>query len=507
MTLVDPDAALKASLHLSRADLLQIDADPTLYLLLELPVPALPDPFVVHLRGPGGDLVVPSEAEVLRGTSTSSQTAIALAVSRTSSAAEVVSIEFPGLRYSTAKTLSARPIGPYALGATAVEDNTAVRIEIDDPLSRRIFAGGLTVDRSFDGLISPDCGRPLPDDPRWVRLGASHGRLPADFSSTRSEVCAFARPSQPAGEPLVAEHAVPARATLDIFDHTYVPPVEVAPVIYQLFFDLEIPTEARCAAAKELVHSAVEGAAQASVAKLDAPPPVIELDPVDIALKDGVACRQDNERRFDADGLATTAAQHLEELLGPQPRAMVVLVYVSNLDLVLPASLVNSFNALRLALSARLGTRVLIFAIAPMSAGGSLGPELNLGYGAADEPSFRSGIADRLLPLWPLRTMLHTNQTDVPLIAAEDRGKYPYFRVCQSSKQIAPNARLEHAVLVPSDGIPSYRVALPQQVLVPSSTFEVESVSVRWAGCRSFCDHPGPLDAGDRSWIETGSCR
>ena len=57
---------------------------------------------------------------------------------------------------------------------------------------------------------------------------------------------------------------------------------------------------------------------------------------------------------------------------------------------------------------------------------------------------------------------------------------------------------------VPQAGVPSYRVGLPDEVLVAASELLVPSVSVRWVGCRAFCDHPGPRGTGE--WIEQGGC-
>jgi hypothetical protein len=94
---------------------------------------------------------------------------------------------------------------------------------------------------------------------------------------------------------------VPARAQLEVYEHQYVPPVEVAPVAFALIFDLEIPVEARCGEAKELVRAALIDAARTSIEREDPRPEIVELPSVEVAVKDGVPCRQENERHFDAN--------------------------------------------------------------------------------------------------------------------------------------------------------------------------------------------------------------
>jgi hypothetical protein len=93
----------------------------------------------------------------------------------------------------------------------------------------------------------------------------------------------------------------------------------------------------------------------------------------------------------------------------------------------------------------------------------------------------------------------------VPLIDAAAQGRFQYYQVCSSSHEIEPlSERRVGSVLVPQAGVPAYRVGLPDEVLVSSSELLVPSVSVRWVGCRDFCDHPGPR--GVPEWIDEGGC-
>jgi len=502
---IDPDAQLKSTLRMTRSDLINIDHDPSRYLVLELPRAQVPAPFGLAMRGPGGLTAVPAEAELLRSVASSSATALAFIAPSTSTAARSLLLSFPALHHTTEHALSALRVGPYSLRAQSSGTNDAVEIEIGDPLSRRLFQTGARADRSFDAIVLP-CGQaPGGEDARWVRLGGTRGRLPATFASGTPELCVHIRPSQPAGGPAVAAQMVPARAQLEVYEHQYVPPVEVAPVAFALIFDLEIPVEARCGEAKELVRAALIDAARTSIEREDPRPEIVELPSVEVAVKDGVPCRQENERHFDANEYATQLISALFDRVGAGRRARILLVYVSNLDLPLPSGLANDIFRLRGRLDATPGLAQLMLGIGPSSAVGSIGPELAIEYGASSEPSFRAAIKDRLSPMWPFKTLLHTRATVVPLIDAAAQGRFQYYQVCSSSHEIEPlSERRVGSVLVPQAGVPAYRVGLPDEVLVSSSELLVPSVSVRWVGCRDFCDHPGPR--GVPEWIDEGGC-
>lgn len=502
---IDPDAQLKSTLRMTRSDLIRIDHDPNLYLVLELPRSSLPEPFNLALRGPEGLTAVPAEAELIRSVATSSATALAFIAPPTSSAARSLRLSFPGLHHSTERSLSALRVGPYSLQAQASPTNDAILVEIGDPLSRRLFQTGARADRSFDAIADVCAETPGATDPRWLRLGGTRGRLPTTFAAGATERCVYIRPSAPAGGPAVAAQMVPARAQLEVYEHQYVPPVEVAPIAFGLIFDLEIPVEARCGAAKELVRAALIDAARTAIEHEDPRPEIVELPSVEVAVKDGVPCRQENERHFDPEEHAARLIAALEDRVGAGRRARILLVYVSNLDLPLPSGLASEIFSLRGKLDSRPGLAQLLLGIGPATAVGSISPELTIDYGASNEPSFRAAIKDRLSPLWPFKTLLHTRATVVPLVDASQQGRFQYFQVCSSSHEIEPVSEQEiGSVLVPQAGVPSYRVGLPDEVLVAASELLVPSVSVRWVGCRAFCDHPGPRGTGE--WIDQGGC-
>lgn len=502
---IDPDAELKSTLRMTRSDLIRIDDDPSFYLVLELPRSSLPEPFSLALRGPAGLTAVPAEAELIRSVASSSATALAFVAPPTSTAARSLRLSFPALHHTTERTMGALRVGPYSLQAQASAANDAIVIEIGDPLSQRLFQTGARADRSFDAIADACGATPGTTDPRWQRLGGTRGRLPATFAPGAGERCVYIRPSEPAGGPAVAAQMVPARAQLEVFEHQYVPPVEVAPIAFALIFDLEIPVEARCGEAKELVRTALLDAARTAGEHEDPRPEIIELPSVEVAVKDGVPCRQENERHFDPDEHAARLLQALEDRVGAGRRARVLLVYVSNLDLPLPSGLASEVFRLRGRLDSTPGLAQFLLGIGPATAVGSISPELTIDYGASNEPSFRAAIRDRLSPTWPFKTLLHTRATVVPLVDASAQGRFPYFRICSSSHEIEAVFEQElGSVLVPQSGVPAYRVGLPEEVLVAASELLVPSVSVRWVGCRAFCDHPGPR--GTRPWIDQGAC-
>src|SRR5262249_1363526 len=114
--------------------------------------------------------------------------------------------------------------------------------------------------REFDATSARGgCGLPATaGEGPWNAVDENPFNVPAIFDNTADpETCISVRPRLPREGNGVIAVSIPARAVVTRFVHMYVPPVEIAPLVAIILFDLEIPNEERCSAAQTLVHSAV----------------------------------------------------------------------------------------------------------------------------------------------------------------------------------------------------------------------------------------------------------
>jgi hypothetical protein len=236
-------------------------------------------------------------------------------------------------------------------------------------------------------------------------------------------------------------------------------------------------------------------------------PPLLRLDPERISVgPTGVVCQQDNSRNFDPIALVLRIRSTLNTHF-PGRRARVLAVYANNLDLELPVPLLQSFDKLRMLFSgsSTAAQQLSLFAIAPTRAVGSLMPDFEVAFLGTEEPAFAPTVGTALAALWPFRTVLHTDSTIVPMVAAGEVGKYGLYRICSSTMPIfALGTIVSQGILRPGPEGPAYTVPLPDQVLEPLTSFDPPSVKVRWQGCRAFCDRAVP----DQTlvWTREGPC-
>jgi hypothetical protein len=509
---VDPDAALKASLVIQSAQQLELDGDPRRYFHVRIASRTGVERVRLELGSSGGRTAIPTAQLASRQPCAGGTcVAITLGPGFPEEPSRMI-LSVPEIGHEVEAPITRIAAGAYQLDAEALAGNTAIEIALDDPI-RRLFpspeidpatgTGVILFPRTLEARVGPGgCAGPFPaNDPGWGPLAADRAMLAAPFFGDGVPlVCVSLRPADPPEGPAVEEQTVLPRAVTHPFQHVYTPPVEIAPLVYLPLFDLEISSSARCTEAEGLIDSAVMDSALAIGGD------ILRIDPLRIAESSGVPCRQDPERRLDAPSLAARIDAALDMAL-PGRRVRVLLVYANNLALPLPSGLVGDIAALEASFSPMSSPdrQIALFAIAPSGPSMQLSPDLQIAFGATEETAFKDAIAGALSGLWPFKTLLHTDQTVVPLSAGA-AAPFLLYKVCDANGQVHPLGVSSGEAFVPPALGPAYTVSLPAQVLVPSMTFVVPSVQVNWEGCSALCDRPAPGAMEGQPWRIDSSC-
>lgn len=518
---VDPDAALKSELVLVEAQRLNIEGDPRTYLHVRIGGRRGLDLVRLSARGVDGTIALPL-ADAHRQDCGAGQTCLSLTLGTGEIGAltELV-LDAPDIGHRHARRIVEHDLRGYELVAEAAPLNAGVSLHVQDPL-RLHFLGFETTDdgrrvvlfpRRFEALVAPGaCGDPIsPQSDDWELLDALPATVDAAFDDgALPATCVAVRPAEPAGGGSIAERTVRAGAVVRTFQHTYVPPTELSPLVYLPIFNLELPSEARCTEAQMLVGSAIRDAAIDIAASVTGGGTPHELSVVDLATKDGAPCRQLDAAWFDADALHQQVLDALRSAYGPEQRVRVVVVYVTNLRVPTPPTLSSAFTLLRARFAIDERYADFVVAIAPEEAVAALDSDRVIPWLATEEPTFRQSIRSELATSWPFKTSVHTSATVVPLTSDEDPVDVLYYRIC-GAVTLRPlgtpvfGSALGDPLAPPPEG-PAYVVDLPDQTLEPAQTFVAPAVRVRWEGCEDLCDRPVPGDPSGLPWLMTNGC-
>ncbi len=519
---VDPDADLKAQLVIDQAERLLVDGDPRAYFFVRIRGRGGEDLIRLSALGADGSFALPLD-EAVRQECGDGQACLAITLGPgIPSGLATLELDAPGIGHRHAAPIVERRLNSYGLAAEPLERNERVRVQVVDPI-RIAFPTTELVDgrferelfpRTFDTIWRPGaCGDPFDAaDEGWREAPG----LPATITTTFSEgddpaICVAVRPSRPAGGGAVRATTVNARAVITTFDHTYVPPTEVSPLVFLPIFNLELPSEARCTEAEALVTAAIREAAVDIASDVDEGSPILELAALDLADKDGEPCRQHDDPRFAPDVLFDRIRAEVETAYGAERRVRVVIVYVTNLRIEMPAALAGRFATLRNFFDFAPTLRDFVVAVAPEEAHDGLDTEETLPWLATEEPTFRASIRNLLASSWPFKTMIHSGNTIVPLVEEGDASRFQFYRVCQASTgAIFPLGEpLEGtSALVPPATGPAYQVDLPDQTLEPALEYTTPIVGLRWQGCEALCDRPPPLATPgfETAWLLLEGC-
>jgi hypothetical protein len=530
---VDPDADLEAKLQFGVVERLIVDGDPRVYFHVRIASREAIDRVELSVSSPAGVFALPT-AGAHRQACGRGETCLSVALGPgIPDDADEIALAVPSIGHRAVAPIVVRRLERHAVHAEAKDQNTRASITVVDPI-RRLYAdaeevididedGNETVretlllfPRTFDVLVhrGPCRGDVEPNDTGW--RATSNSPFDTDIELSEGDdplACAQIRPALPEHGAPVAFTTVSPRAEVVSFRHTYSPPVESSPLVYLPFFDLELPNAERCMEAENLIQDTLAEAATRIAQREEEGAEILGLPPVQIAEKDGVPCRQTNDRFFSPDAVSAAAVAALAEEFGPDRRVRILIVYAQNLEIGLSPLLDQNFNDL-VAGFAYPGSpyQTFIFSIAPDAVLGTLEVSRQVAWLATEEPSFRETITTVLSEIWPFRSSIHTPTTVVPLLPSSEIARFSYYRICSSRPYDVravgtPASNSDGRVrVVPPEGPGFQAPSLMPQTLVERSSFIIDNLVVEWQGCERLCDRPAPGGDPRVPWLDTPDC-
>mgnify|MGYP006293523925 CR=1 FL=1 len=425
--------------------------------------------------------------------------------------AREVGFTVAALDHESSARLERVAAGGYELDVELLDENRRARIRLSaDPLDAALLdepsaPGRPPFPRSYEVAMRPGpCSAPF-DEADYAEAAPLPVEVEPRFDD-EALACFGLRPVRPRPGPAVATRTVPARAIARRFAHTYLPPVVSAPLVFLPVFDVEIPNPERCQQTQEALEAAVRSVAL-DITRADRQgAPVLGLAPIQVARADGVACRQTSGRRFDGAAEAMARRSALAEA-GLDPDGVRVLVlYAYNLPLPVPPGLRLDLRALLEALGPP-GERAYLVTLGDEGVLSELDPDGRLAWTSTLEPTFRDRLDPVLSDAWPFQTVLHDEATVVPMTDGAGAAGLSAFRICRSRPTVLPlGVDLGDRAFDPGREGPAYRVALPEQRLIPARSLTRASVEVEWEGCYALCERPGPGRTAGISWLREDSC-
>jgi hypothetical protein len=375
--------------------------------------------------------------------------------------------------------------------------------------------GPFSFPRAFDRAMWPTTGlcvsNIVPADVDFSPLGDAGGFAPATPLTDAGIYCVGARPQASDGSAgVVVEMRVATQPEVETSMFSYSPPVQKAPIIYQIILDLDIPVPDRCALAIATIEALLAKHMKGGGA------PVFQLATINLATGgDGTAsCSQVNGRSF----AAAQIAQAVKDLVTTRPEVhqRYHLLYFNNLHELLPETLVSSFQALSSAFSSPPGydLQMISWLFNPgEAAASSVGWTMMTHWVAADDPMFEVDVQTYTDATLPYTTELHDPGTPIDLLTPDQVQAHAgdLVKICSSSPPVSPmQGSLARTIeTIDPAAPPAYLVAFNSQIAVPANQFVTNTVEGKYQICDRYCaGHPYVSDAGIGvdSWADSPLC-
>jgi hypothetical protein len=367
---------------------------------------------------------------------------------------------------------------------------------------------------STSGLCVSDAA---PDGATFAPLDASGGVPPEQPLTDAGTYCVASRPvPSDAGVAAMVQTRIATLPEVETRVQVFDPPIEQAPVIYQIVLDLEIPVPDRCASAIQMIETLVDSTLGR------APVPVRKLPTLNLAqTAGGSPCAQTDSRALAAADMAD--AVKMQVMSFPEVHQQFHFLYFNNLDSPLPRSLTDSMHAFFDALAPPAGydLQTLSWLFNPGAAGAS---DLSwwrsppyYKWIAADDPSFGKDLKDYTDGSLPYESQLHDPSEPVPLLSDAETPRYggARIKICDASPRAVPLASVKDPTpiydwswTIDPSSPPAYLVSLQPEIAVSFNQFVEENAIVHYQICTRYCvNHPYRSDAGDvTSWAGSPLC-
>lgn len=290
----------------------------------------------------------------------------------------------------------------------------------------------------------------------------------------------------------------PNPPVLQRVERLWSPPVEDEPTVFSILLDLHLARGLDCAGTKARI------AAQAGAILLPPGASGMELPLQDIS----PLCRQASDRHFDP-GALDAAIQRAEAAHGSR-RVRALLLYVNDVDLVVPESLQSDFAGLRILSSQRSAPLPLAWAVTlGRGKDGALFERL-AGWTHSTDPGLLAeltSIAGRELPL---RGLADAPAGGVPLFSAEEAASIVELKACgPADPRVTPVgfAFDGRARKIDRFNPPRFLFSAPASPPVMRSGFSVQPVNFWLETCAGNCDRfTRRQDGSIAAWNKTPGC-
>jgi hypothetical protein len=329
-------------------------------------------------------------------------------------------------------------------------------------------------------------------------------------------------PPCPTWMPALAQTRTATLPNVTEMHQTFMPPVEVSPVIYQIVLDLQIEATDRCDSSRMKIENLVDkymgmsGGAQ-----------VVKIATKNIAMNPDPTGAPSNCAQADAALPSVDMADAVLQTVTsfPQTHQQFHFLFFNNLDAALPSmspllqSLSTFFSDVQMAPSPyQLELRNWLFNPGLFAATGPtwwMSP-LTEPWLDADDPNFEQMLATYVQANLPFKSQVWDSSVPIPLLSASDAAALDgdFFKICRAVPNVRP---VYTSPVVPLSGYawpimaanpPGYTLDLYPQIDVPGPSFLPTTVSVDFQICSAYCDHPYVSTGGTGvdSWQASPLC-
>jgi hypothetical protein len=395
--------------------------------------------------------------------------------------------------------------------------NDVVYVNITDAVANQ---GPYSFPRPFEhgmwatnGLCVSDAA---PDDVSFSPVDSTGGFPPPQPLTDEGIYCVGTRPI-PAdqAESTLLQTRIATLPEIVTNRQTYAPPIERAPIIYQIILDLEIPVPDRCTDAIKKIEDLL----QKYFSRVGVP--VHQLPTINLANDPAAPCAQTNDRVVKPTEIAQAVKQLVTTL--PEYHQQYHFMYFNNLDAPQPFALKSSFRQLFDSFAAPPGDhdlKIFSWMFSPLTVAAASADVKWWAFWVWQTPdmNFEMKMADYVQQNLPYTSQEHDQSEPVPLLSKEDVSAYEgsQIKICYSTPPVQPFAQLPspHAIFDASWKItaadpPAYLVSLDNKVVVAGSSFIESDASINYQICTRYChEHPfiDTAGMGQLSWDDNINC-
>lgn len=357
-------------------------------------------------------------------------------------------------------------------------------------------------------LIDHESGECQADDPTdWGTMATS---VDVDYGWVEQSHCFASRPVIRKGRAVRVHETLPPSAETTFEHQTYEPERLEPPIVYGIVFDLSIPSKDRCKQVKETLLRRLRTSIQAQGTHRELG---IYKPRSSKTGKPLGGCKQEPRRRLPLADMVNDA-RRAKATISP-PEVKVLWVYANNISLPPKKDVGRQLQEWTTQLGPKNNLKFFHWGIGSNTILQLGSWDYRTGWRPIEDDTFQGDIKSFAKNYLPFETMDHDDTTEVPIDHVEGVDEPKAFKICQSTpfpvdsigtrSGSAPYGVDSPHVPWPDSGKPFYRVALPEQHLVPHQRYRIHQIDIVVEVCERFCDHQFKTRGGTvyENWKKT----